>query len=400
MITKRKSIHSGQSLWEHLRAPGVAQRRLARDLHTEILIVGAGITGAMVADVLCEAGFETTVVDRRRATHGATAASTALVQYEIDTPLRELVRKIGHRDAVRAWRRSRLAVISLKAHLHEAEIPSTSRSSLFLAGNKLDSVALALEARARLAAGLETVFLSRAALKQRFGIARSSALLGFDNLTVNPRYMAAAFLKRAGKSGLKIFAPVDIADIEATKTRIVATTREGCRIRCRRLVLATGYELPKIVPAKGHKIGSTWALATPPQRHRLWPEECLIWEASDPYLYMRTTDDGRVICGGEDEEFSNTEHRDALISRKTAVLQRKLGKLFPQLDVTAEFVWTSSFGESRTGLPTIGEIPGYPNCWATLGYGGNGITYSRIAAEILRTAFLGGQDEDADLFSF
>ena len=201
-------------------------------------------------------------------------------------------------------------------------------------------------------------------------------------------------------AGLKIFAPVDIADIEATKTRVIATTREGRRIRCRRLVLATGYELPKIVPAKGHKIGSTWALATTPQRHRLWPEECLIWEASDPYLYMRTTDDGRVICGGEDEEFSTTEHRDALISRKIAVLQRKLGKLFPQLDVTAEFVWASSFGESRTGLPTIGEIPGYPNCWATLGYGGNGITYSRIAAEILRTAFLGGQDEDADLFTF
>ena len=186
MITKRKNIHSGQSLWEHLRAPGAPQRSLTRDLDTEILVVGAGITGAMIADVLCEAGFETTVVERRRATHGATAASTALVQYEIDTPLRELARKIGHRNAVRAWRRSRLAVLSLKAHLHEAEIPSTSRNTLFLAGNKLDSGALALEARARIAAGLETVVLSRAALKQRFGIARSSALLGFDNLTVNP----------------------------------------------------------------------------------------------------------------------------------------------------------------------------------------------------------------------
>ena len=260
--------------------------------------------------------------------------------------------------------------------------------------------ALIREAEARNAAGLETVVLDRADLKQRFGIARSAALLGFDNLTVNPRYMTAALLKRACKSGLKIFAPVDVVDIDATMTRVIATTRDGRRIRCRRLVLATGYELPKIIPAKGHKIGSTWALATPPQRRRLWPEECLIWEASDPYLYMRTTDDGRVICGGEDEEFATAEERDALIPRKIATLQRKLGKLFPGLDVTAEFVWASSFGESSTGIPTIGEIPGYPNCWATLGYGGNGITYSRIAAEILRTSFLGGQDEDADLFAF
>ncbi len=400
MITKRKNIHSGHSLWEHLRAPGVPQRRLTRDIDTDILVVGAGVTGAMIADVLCEAGFETTVVERRRVTHGATSASTALVQYEIDTPLRELARKIGHRDAVRAWRRSRLAVVALKAHLDEAEIPSVRRSTLYLAGNKLNRAGLIREAGARNAAGLETVVLSRAMLKQRFGIARSAALLGFDNLTVNPRYMTAALLRRACKSGLKIFAPVDIVDIDATRTRVIATTRDGRRIRCRRLVLATGYELPKIIPVKGHKIGSTWALATAPQRRRLWPEECLIWEASDPYLYMRTTDDGRVICGGEDEEFATAEQRDALIPRKIATLQRKLGKLFPQLDVTAEFVWASSFGESSTGIPTIGEIPGYPNCWATLGYGGNGITYSRIAAEILRTSFLGGQDEDADLFAF
>jgi len=400
MTPKRKSIHSGRSLWEHLRAPGVPQRQLARDIDTEVLIVGGGVTGAMIADVLCEAGFETTVVERRRVTHGATAASTALVQYEIDTPLRELARKIGHRDAARAWRRSRLAVLSLKARLDEAEVPSVRRSTLYLAGNKLNRAELIREAQARNAIGLETVVLNRAALKQRFGIARSAALLGFDNLTVNPRYMTAAILKRACKSGLRIFAPVDVVDIDATRTRVIATTRDGLRIRCRRLVLATGYELPKIIPAKGHKIGSTWALATRPQRRRLWPEECLIWEASDPYLYMRTTDDSRVICGGEDEEFSTPGHRDALIPRKIATLQRKLGKLFPQLDVTAEFVWASSFGESSTGIPTIGEIPGYPNCWATLGYGGNGITYSRIAAEILRTSFLGGQDEDADLFAF
>lgn len=400
MITKHKKIHSGLSLWEHLRAPHVPQKRLTRDIDTDILVVGAGITGAMIADILCEAGFETTVVERRRATRGATSASTALVQYEIDTPLRELARKIGHRDAVRAWRRSRLAVGALKAHLDEAGIPSVSRSTLYLAGNKLDRAALSREAQARTAAGLETIFLDRAVLKRRFGIARPAALLGHDNLTVNPRSMTAALLKRACNSGLKIFAPVDVVDIEATRRRVVATTHDGRRIRCRRLVLATGYELPKIIPAKGHKIVSTWAFATAPQRRRLWPEECLIWEASDPYLYMRTTDDGRVICGGEDEEFSTAERRDELIPRKIAVLQRKLGKLFPQLNVTAEFIWASSFGQSRTGIPTIGEIPGYPNCWAALGYGGNGITYSRIAAEILRTSFLGGRDEDADLFAF
>ncbi len=137
-----------------------------------------------------------------------------------------------------------------------------------------------------------------------------------------------------------------------------------------------------------------------PQKRRLWPEQCLIWESSDPYLYLRTTPDGRVICGGEDEEFSDEAARDALLPRKTATLQRKLARLFPGVDTTVAFAWTGSFGTSTTGLPRIGQIPGMPCCWAALGYGGNGTTYSRIAADIISSALAGRHDADADLYDF
>ena len=76
------------------------------------------------------------------------------------------------------------------------------------------------------------------------------------------------------------------------------------------------------------------------------PDECCICEASDPYLYIRTTPEGRVICGGEDEEFSDAERRDALLGRKTATLRRKLHRLLPKLDTTVEFAWTGAFGET------------------------------------------------------
>ena len=110
------------SLWEHLRAPRVPYVAQARSLSADVLIVGGGITGAMIAETLTEAGFDTVVVDRRAPARGSTIASTALVQYEIDTPLFELTRKIGKDDAVRAWRRSRLAVTSLHAFFRERGI--------------------------------------------------------------------------------------------------------------------------------------------------------------------------------------------------------------------------------------------------------------------------------------
>jgi glycine/D-amino acid oxidase-like deaminating enzyme len=400
MVTKNRDLRTGQTVWEGRRVMP-PHDRLTRDIRTEVLIIGTGITGAMAADALTDAGFDVVLVDRRRPMSGATSASTALIQYEIDTPLTDLSRMIGKADAGRAWRRSRLALDALTARIRELDVPEVvQRDSLYLAGNEMNAKDLQREAEARRSIGIETLYLTRSALKERFGIARAAALLGYGNLAADPRKLTAAFLKQAHHNGARICSPVKIVDVDSRKSVVIATTDSGHKIRCRRLVYATGYEFPKFVPANGHKIASTWAFATVPQKSKLWPEQCLIWEASDPYLYMRTDTDGRVICGGEDEEFSDAHERDALLVRKVDILRRKLDKLFPGIDTTVAYAWTACFGESGTGLPTIGEIPRMKNCWAALGYGGNGITYSRIAADMLRAAFTGDADPDADLYSF
>lgn len=41
-----------------------------------------------------------------------------------------------------------------------------------------------------------------------------------------------------------------------------------------------------------------------------------------------------------------------------------------------------------------------PNCYAVLGYGGNGITFSMVAAQIIQALLRGERDPDADLFDF
>ena len=168
--THKRKLRTDGTLWQHMRAPRVPHRALTRDTSTEVLIVGAGITGAMIADALAEAGLDTIIVDRRPPTLGSTVASTALVAYEIDMPLSELQGKIGKRDATRAWRRSRLAVANLQSYFAERELEAQSRCSLYLAGNELGVRDLKVEGELRRAAGIETAFLDRAALRARFGI--------------------------------------------------------------------------------------------------------------------------------------------------------------------------------------------------------------------------------------
>lgn len=376
---------------------------LTRGGSADALIVGAGISGAFIAEMLTDLGLDVIIVDRRRAPLlGSTPASTALVQYEIDTPLTKLTRRIGVADARRVWRRSRLALESLAARTRELHIACDleRRDTLYLAGDQLNSAQLRREGEARQRAGIETAFLSRAELRSRFAINRAAALIGYDNLAVDPRRLAAGYLRAALERGARLYASCEIANVEAGRGANVACTREGLAIRCKYLIFATGYELPRQAPRRGHRILSTFALATKPQPRKLWPERCFIWEASEPYLYMRTTEDGRVICGGEDEEFADAERREAMLPRKIEMIRRKLQKMHPALDTRPDFAWCGSFGASDDGLPSIDRMPGMRNCWAVLGYGGNGITYSRIAADILRAAVAGDVDPDADLFRF
>jgi glycine/D-amino acid oxidase-like deaminating enzyme len=89
-----------------------------------------------------------------------------------------------------------------------------------------------------------------------------------------------------------------------------------------------------------------------------------------------------------------------LIPRKTARLQRKFQALFPHLEMEVAFSWAGTFGETKDGLAYIDKSPDLPNAWFALGYGGNGITYSVLAAEIIRDAILDKPNPYADLFRF
>jgi glycine/D-amino acid oxidase-like deaminating enzyme len=384
------------------RAPRVPRTPLRRDARADILVVGMGISGAMIADLLTADGHDVVVIDRRGPMIGSTPATTALVQHEIDQPLTVLSGKIGKARAQAAWRRSRLAVGNLSARLDElaigcAKIP---RPSLLLAGNAMGPGDLRDEAEARRAAGLDADYMSPAPLRARFGIERDGAIFTPGNLAVDPRKMTAGFHLAAQRRGARYHAPVDAVEFTSTASGVEVRTRAGPVISADRVVLATGYELASIVPPRGHSIVSTWAIATRPQKAALWPEEAFIWEASDPYLYMRATADGRVICGGEDEAFQNEEMRDALRAQKTARIAGKLKRLMPALDASPEFAWAGSFGTTSTGLPIISGVPRHPRVLAVMGYGGNGITFSRIAAEIVRTEIASGSDADAALFAF
>ena len=399
-LTLKRDLRTGTPLWLE-NPPRLVIDKSLEGISTDIVVVGTGISGALIAEALQRAGYSVLAVDRRSPMNGSTPASTALLQSEIDTPLTELQRKIGKTDAARVWWRSAQAVGSLVDRIKDLRIRCDLRlrSTLYLPGNILNVENLKSEAEARRAIGFRSVFMGRKPLAEFSGIDQGGAILTEGNAEADPVKLVAGIWRHFLKNGGRMVGQTEITDVDQSKTIVRLTTEKGQNLYAKYAIFCSGYELMKFAKPKAYKVISTWVLATKPQPGHIWPSKSLIWQAADPYLYLRSTVDGRIIAGGEDAPFADEAARDKLIPAKVAAIARKAQRLFPHASFEADYSWAGCFGESPNGLPAIGPIRGLPRCYAVLGFGGNGITFSMLAAQIVSRHIQKIRDPDAELFA-
>ena len=126
----------------------------------------------------------------------------------------------------------------------------------------------------------------------------------------------------------------------------------------------------------------------------------MLWNTAKPYLYLRGTNDNRIIIGGRDEEFFSHIKRDKLIPSKAKQLEKEFKKIFPSSPFKTEFSWAGTFGSTKDGLPYIGNYKRLPNSFFALGFGGNGVTFSQVAGEMIAALVKGKKNKDVDIFSF
>jgi len=359
-------LKSGRLYWPHVSEPPMCFGSVDRDIECDVLVVGSGVTGAMVAHHLSNEDVRVVVVDRRKISSGSTPASTALLQYEIDTPLTELRSELGSKMADDAYLASYRAVDDLRALARTLDggCDMVPRQSVYMAVRACDQTRLEAEHHARSAIGIEVELFSRKRLLETFAIDRPCALVSGTALEINPVRLTQKLLHQALRCGVLIHdeTTVDLSSIRGEPGRVHLQTDTDHMIHADWVVVATGYETPKQFAevARLTSIASTFAIATSQSAGEPWPGRALLWEIADPYLYARTTIDGRVIVGGEDVPIRSPAARDRLLSHKTEVLLEKLRELIPTWRGEVEFAWAGSFAQTDDGLPLIGEHPKWP----------------------------------------
>jgi glycine/D-amino acid oxidase-like deaminating enzyme len=215
------------------------------------------------------------------------------------------------------------------------------------------------------------------------------------------RLTQALLARHARGKRLRVFQGVRISRLRSSTGGVQLRTTNRRTIRAQRVIIATGYEAAPFLEPGLVKLHSTYVIASQPLPPGCgWKDECMMWETARPYFYLRTTADHRILMGGEDEPFADPARRDAKLPGKCRKLVRRFRGLFPHIPIEVTHAWAGTFGETRDGLPYIGARDGSSRVLYALGYGGNGITFSQIAATLLCRICQGRKPRDATLFRF
>jgi len=78
-----------------------------------------------------------------------------------------------------------------------------------------------------------------------------------------------------------------------------------------------------------------------------------------------------------------------LTDAKAKKLKEALHQLWPAGSLDLDYTWSGTFDTTADGLPLIGRVPGYSNIFAAYGYGGNGVTFSYLAAHLIERLIAG-----------
>jgi len=393
-------LHNGRLFWQTTEENNIDIKRNDIADHYDAVIVGGGMSGSLCAYTLANEGLKVAIIDKGKVGSGSTMANTGLLQYSNDIMLHELINQIGEEKAVRFYTICRNAVDQLEEVSKKIPINSDfiRRKSLYYASDEADVNKLKKEYDTLRKHGFDAEYLTRKDLEDHTPFSKPAAIITHGDAEVNPFLFSRGIIRYLIEHDrVDIFENVKADEIIENKKGIEISTTIG-RFHANNILFATGYEKPPFLSETRVDLNRSYAMATEPiEDLSAWKDRDLIWETKRPYLYLRTTQDGRIIAGGLDEDKPETPQNEDWINNRANRIRMEVEKLFPMLDIKVAYAWGAVFGESVDNLPFIGKHPTKDRIYYLLGYGGNGTVYSMLGSVILKDLILGRSNKHADI---
>lgn len=378
------------SLWQHNVPHFTTSSTTTGDHVFDVLIVGGGITGITTALLLQQGGKKCVVAEAHNLCFGTTGGTTSHLNTFLDNDYKTIIKDFGEETAQLVARATRQSLDLFKHHVETYNIDCgyEEKGGYLYAQTEDQQKQLADIMDASLKAGVDVAFSNSIPVPVPF----EKAIVYNRQAQIHPTRYVTALANAFVEAGGVILQNCPVTDV-SDKEPIVATTALG-EIKAHKLIYAThippGINLLHFrnAPYRSYAMAVTL-------KDGAYPDG-LAYDMYDPYHYYRTHEvDGQkyLIAGGEDHKTAHVVNTDACFDH----LESHVRKYF-NVDQVA-FKWSSQYFEPSDGLAYIGQLPHHSsNMYVATGFGGNGITYSHIAAITLSELLLKGSSQYAETF--
>lgn len=355
----------------------------------DVVVVGAGLTGAAIAERLSREGFDTAVLEAQTVAGGATGRSTGMVLAGLAGHYNWAVAAYGRSRAREAWALTVEGRTRLIESANRLGVPVEQTGSLALAVEEAEVEAMAESAELLSEDGFDVQLELTDPLNRGF----LAALRQPDDVTVDAPTLARRLL--AG-SGVSVHEHTEVYSLEREREG-VRVWAQGRTVLCDAVVLAIDGYAPLLDAYFADKVTPTRSLvfATEPLGHVVSAQPC---SADYGYEYWRQLPDRRLLIGGwrrPTPQFTDTQSdpgdpvRDGLI--------RFAARYFPEVETRDSDRWSGMMGFTPDGLPLVGWLPHLPRVYFAVGLGGRGLAWTFVVADRLVELML--HDTDPGILS-
>lgn len=349
---------------------------LSKDIKTDILIIGAGITGILTAYMLKQKGKDVILIDAAEVASGNTKNTTAKITSQHGLIYHKLISEFGEEKARQYAKANELAIKKYKEIIEERKIECDfeEKSAYIYSLNDIESIKEEVSAANKI--GINAEFVEK--IKLPFEI---KGAIRFSN---QAQFNPLKFLKDIAKD-LIIYENTRAIEI---KENLVITNNGN--IMANHIVVAThypimntpGYYFLRMHQERAHVIAL----------ENVRDIDGMYIDANNDGYSFRNYKDLLLLGGvkqrtGENEEGGNYNK-----------LREAAKKLYPKSK--EKYYWSAQDCMTIDGIPYIGKYSDEtPNTYVATGFNKWGMTSSMVSAMIISDMILENKNDFSDIFS-
>jgi glycine/D-amino acid oxidase-like deaminating enzyme/nitrite reductase/ring-hydroxylating ferredoxin subunit len=368
-------VSTHTSYWHDTANARVHYLPLEESIHTDVAIIGGGITGLTAAIHLKNAGRRVVVLEGNDIGAGTTGFTTAQLDMTTDSELKQLISRFGEDVTRQVVQASRDAIDEIEARCNQfgdcdfVRVPSYDYTEI---GSRPQWMDEQYEAGCRMGVPVSLTDViplpfhcTHAVRTEQQG--RFHSLRYLRHLAVQVHGQGSYVFENSRAEPPEPGQPIVTAHGEVQAKDVFVATHSA-------FLKVSQWDL-RVAPYQSYVLGARVEDDIP---------DALFWDDAEPYHYIRwaSSDDPHLLLiGGADHKTGQGSE-----SHSFEQLEQYARERFKVEAI--EYRWSGEFFEPVDGLPYVGRVPNWEHIFVATGFSGTGMTLGPVAGKLVADLIL------------